>query len=598
MQKGLGLLIILGIIIFIIVQIFQFIAENWIVIFSSVIIVIIIISLFNYFTNQENKRESYIEKLEQLRLDITNQYEKQKSLISKSKEARIRKIEELIENLDSNKIDNHNLYLGITERATISQNAINKLENILIENDMDNISVWDLFYDKSDFKDINPRIMIGEELSKVNNLNKLDFVEIDIPTKLNDKKNNSLSFEIEEKKNEVNKNLEEYYEVSLKELNLIENILENKIREKEKKWENSKESFYNDQRIKNSQIDNLKIDYQKKRKQAIEIFCSKLLQNINYYSEFEKSIEIEYNETNKILIVDYLLPSIENFPTLKEIRFIKTRNEYKEVDFSQKELEKLFDETIYRIILNSISKLFINDSINELESIVFNGWTNSINRAIGKTIKACIISVHCNKNEFLNINLSEVEPKICFKNLKGISASKISNLTPIKPLLSIDKHDKRFVSSKEVEINSYTNIAAMHWEDFEHLIREIFEREFSNNGGEVKVTQTSRDGGVDAVAFDPDPIKGGKIVIQAKRYTNIVGVSAVRDLYGTVLNEGASKGILVTTSDFGSDSYEFAKNKPLTLINGGNLLYLLEKHGHKARININEAEEEQKQAKP
>ena len=99
----------------------------------------------------------------------------------------------------------------------------------------------------------------------------------------------------------------------------------------------------------------------------------------------------------------------------------------------------------------------------------------------------------------------------------------------------------------------------------------------------------SRDGGVDAVAFDPDPIRGGKIVIQAKRYTNVVGVSAVRDLYGTVMNEGATKGILVTTSNYGNDAYEFAKGKPLTLMNGANLLFLLEKHGHKAKIDLKEA---------
>ena len=106
---------------------------------------------------------------------------------------------------------------------------------------------------------------------------------------------------------------------------------------------------------------------------------------------------------------------------------------------------------------------------------------------------------------------------------------------------------------------------------------------------EVKVTQASRDGGIDAVAFDPDPIRGGKIVIQAKRYTNTVGVSAVRDLYGTVMNEGANKGILVTTSDYGPDAYEFARGKPLTLLSGANLLHLLEKHGHKARIDLKEA---------
>lgn len=50
----------------------------------------------------------------------------------------------------------------------------------------------------------------------------------------------------------------------------------------------------------------------------------------------------------------------------------------------------------------------------------------------------------------------------------------------------------------------------MDWEDFEHLIRELFEKEFSQSGGEVKVTRTSRDHGVDAVAFDPDPLRGGK----------------------------------------------------------------------------------------
>ena len=66
-------------------------------------------------------------------------------------------------------------------------------------------------------------------------------------------------------------------------------------------------------------------------------------------------------------------------------------------------------------------------------------------------------------------------------------------------------------------------------------------------------------------------------------------MSVVRDLYGTVLNEGATKGILVTTSDYGPDAYAFAKGKPLTLLNGSNLLHLLEKHGHRAMIDLKAA---------
>lgn len=50
-------------------------------------------------------------------------------------------------------------------------------------------------------------------------------------------------------------------------------------------------------------------------------------------------------------------------------------------------------------------------------------------------------------------------------------------------------------------------------------------------------------------------------------------------------NEGASKGILVTTSGYGKASFAFADGKRLELLGGSNLLYLLEEHaGIQAKI--------------
>ena len=95
------------------------------------------------------------------------------------------------------------------------------------------------------------------------------------------------------------------------------------------------------------------------------------------------------------------------------------------------------------------------------------------------------------------------------------------------------------------------------------------------------------------MAFDPRPVFGGKVVIQAKRYKNTVGVSAVRDLFGTMQNEGATKGILVTTSGYGNAAFEFAKGKPLELLDGGNLLHLLKEHADlDARIVMPEGDVE------
>ncbi len=324
---------------------------------------------------------------------------------------------------------------------------------------------------------------------------------------------------------------------------------------------------------------------------AVAYRCERVLLLSDFPDNIRRELNLEYVPETKILIVDYLLPTPDDLPRVKDVKYIKSRNEAVAVLLSERELNQIYDDVLYQICLRTLYELFVTDEADALSAVVFNGWVESVDKATGKDTKGCVMSVHVEKEEFQKINLARVDPKACFKALKGIGSSTLHSLTPIAPVLTINREDKRFVASYAVagQLDERTNLAAMDWEDFEHLIRELFEKEFSKPGSEVKVTQASRDGGVDAVIFDPDPIHGGKTVIQAKRYTNTVGVAAVRELYGTVLNEGAMKGILVTTADYGPDAYEFAKGKPLVLLNGANLLHLLEKHGHKAKIDIAEA---------
>jgi restriction system protein len=116
--------------------------------------------------------------------------------------------------------------------------------------------------------------------------------------------------------------------------------------------------------------------------------------------------------------------------------------------------------------------------------------------------------------------------------------------------------------------------------EFEGLVAELFRV----RGMRAVTTQRSHDGGVDVDAVDPDPISGGKIVVQVKRWRNTVPPSAVRDLFGTVQAAGANKGVLVTTSGFGPGSYTFANGKPLTLVAGPELVDLLHRCGLRGRL--------------
>ncbi len=316
--------------------------------------------------------------------------------------------------------------------------------------------------------------------------------------------------------------------------------------------------------------------------EGVSKYIEYILNHSFYDFVFKRNVKVLYEKGFKRIVIDYSLPSINEIPSSIRISIFKEKN------IAQTKLNRLYDEYLYLICLRTIAEAFTFDDQIKFDSICFNGYITMYNRATGTITTKCLMSICVSRDMFSTIDLRYVDPKECFKYLRGVSATKLYECTPITPIIN-NTDDKRFVNSRSIEISTGTNLAEMDWEDFEHLIRQVFEWEFSSNGSEVKVTQASRDGGVDAVVFDPDPIRGGKIIIQAKRYTNTVGVSAVRDLYGTLINEGANKGILITTSDYGTDSYQFAQGKPITLLNGGHLLYLLKKHGHKAYIDIKEA---------
>ena len=355
-----------------------------------------------------------------------------------------------------------------------------------------------------------------------------------------------------------------------------------KLKEEQLKYENKKEYFLKEQQEKNKKIEEDRNKYIQGDVQQIENYFEYVIENINLPSEVVKDYEVQYLKENKILIISYFLPNADVVPRTIQHKYVQTRNEIDVIQLTDKKFEKFYNDVIYMICLKSISDVLHSDDNDSVDKIVYNGWIKYIDKSTGKNAESCIITVETSKEKFFDINIENVDYKECIKGLKGIFAPSILSLTPVVPYMKINREDSRFIENKDVaniELDGF-NLATMPWEDFEYFVRELFDKMFNVDGGEVKVTQASHDGGVDAIAFDDDPIRGGKFVIQAKRYNNVVPVSAVRDLYGTMIHEGATKGILVTTSSYGKEAYDFAQDKPITLIDGQALLGLLNKYGY------------------
>lgn len=331
--------------------------------------------------------------------------------------------------------------------------------------------------------------------------------------------------------------------------------------------------------------------YQNNEKEAVEFFVSRILGSSAYPIYVKKEFELEYNPDNGILALNYKLPNIEEILNISEVSYISAKNDFKVSTLKEKELNELYDNILYQIALRTNFEIFKSDSASHIKAIVFNGWLEYVDGADGIEKTACIMTMQTTKEDFMAINLNNVEPQKCFRKLKGISSRNLYDVIPVNPIITVNKKDRKFVESYEVmhKLNEGVNISAMPWLDFEHLVREILEKEYCHEGCEIRTTISSHDGGIDCIIYDPDPIKGGMIIVQAKRYNNVVPVSAVRELYGSMTHERAMKGLLLTTAHYGVESYSFVEDKPITLIDGQQLLNMLKKHGYKARIDIEEA---------
>lgn len=336
-------------------------------------------------------------------------------------------------------------------------------------------------------------------------------------------------------------------------------------------------------RQQHAEIDDLRVSFEAGDPEAVVRYFDIVLKGSSCPESFTRRFRLAYVPESRQLVIEFELSPVTVVPAIKAYNYVKSRDEVTETARPAAQVKSLYGGVIAQSALRTLYEVFQADRIGHIESVVFNGLLDTVDRSTGRPIRPCLVTVRTTKHAFNELDLSNVEPAACLKHLGANVSRSPMELLPVRPVLEFDMVDKRFVQEDDVlsGLDQRPNLMELTPGEFENLITNLFTR----MGLDTKQTQPSRDGGVDCVAFDCRPIFGGKVVIQAKRYKGTVGVSAVRDLYGTVHNEGASKGILVATSGYGRASFEFAKGKPLELLDGRHLLFLLEQHtGVVARI--------------
>ncbi|MGY5127056.1 restriction endonuclease [Streptomyces nigrescens] len=311
---------------------------------------------------------------------------------------------------------------------------------------------------------------------------------------------------------------------------------------------------------------------------AVEYFSAALYSSTAWPEGFPRQVAAAYDPTARQLVLDWELPGYDIVPEVKSVRYMPTADQEKETARPAAQRRALYRDVLAQSVLLVLRDLFAADTYGTLDSVVLNGFVDDVDPVTGRPAQVCLATVMAPRSAFVTFHLAQVSAVECLTDgLRGQLAARPDQRTAVRPGRLPGDVGGGVVShgtDSEPDLYEMDPIA------FENLIAELFRA----MGMQAVTTQRSGDGGVDVDALDPDPIRGGKIVVQVKRYRHTVPPTAVRDLYGTVQSEGANKGVLVTTSRFGPGAHTFANGKPLSLIAGSELVDLLGRYGLRGRL--------------
>ncbi|MFC9584408.1 restriction endonuclease [Streptomyces yangpuensis] len=316
---------------------------------------------------------------------------------------------------------------------------------------------------------------------------------------------------------------------------------------------------------------------------VVEYFSAALYTSTAWPEALPRQVAAAYDPAKRELVLDWELPGYAVVPEARSVQYLPSTDQDKVKPRPVTERRGLYRDLLAQSMLLVVREMYAADEFGVLDAVVVNGFVDCPDPVTGQEAQFVLASVAAPRSTFTGLRLEQVSAVDCLvEGLRGQLSARPDQLTAVRPGRRPDEVGGGVVShgGHSAGGEDEPDLFVMDPIAFENLVAELFRA----MGMEAVTTQRSGDGGVDIEANDPSPITGGRIVVQVKRYRNTVPPTAVRDLYGTVQDKGANKGVLVTTSSFGPTSYTFSNGKPLELVPGEKLVELLHQYGLRGRL--------------
>jgi HJR/Mrr/RecB family endonuclease len=152
------------------------------------------------------------------------------------------------------------------------------------------------------------------------------------------------------------------------------------------------------------------------------------------------------------------------------------------------------------------------------------------------------------------------------------------------------EHYKRQQIEKLNAQNKLEELKKMHPFEFERFIKEVYEL----MGYTAKLTSKTGDGGKDVILKKD----GETMLVECKRYNSPkVTRPDIQKFHSALIDMNAKKGFYITTGEFTKPAIEYAKDKAIKVINGEDLILLVQNATKKHFFNNEESDQKLVQIK-
>jgi restriction system protein len=151
----------------------------------------------------------------------------------------------------------------------------------------------------------------------------------------------------------------------------------------------------------NREVDEFRTKFETGDAEAIVDYFSLVLDAIRFPEGFERKHRIAFIPESRQLVMEYELPPLSIVPPVRLYRFVRSRDVVEENARPQAQLRSLYAQVVAQTAVRAIHEVFEADRGDHLETIVLNGYVDTIDSATGKSAKPHLVTVRASKEASL-----------------------------------------------------------------------------------------------------------------------------------------------------------------------------------------------------